>query len=253
MDIGLYQSASALESLQNYQDIISSNISASHVPGFKQTEVSFEAVEAGLYPRATEGGALNNELTASFATLKGQLNFAQGEVVQTSSPHDVAIRGDGFFVTNTLQGEPIYTRNGKFMVNSEGILVNNSGNEVQGTAGTIRTVPGEGELVIDTKGVIFQGTTPLGNLQIVRFENPSTELRKIDGGFVSKDDEARPNPVQDGQVQVLQGFVENSNVKPIKEMVNMIQVSRAYEVNSKVIHTIDGLMSKAIATLGSTR
>lgn len=252
VDIGIYQSASALDSLQNYQDIISSNIAASSVPGFKQTEVSYEAVEAGLYPKVTDS-ALNNEMPAQFPALRGQLNFSQGEVIQTNNPSDVALRGDGFFVLNTNEGDPIYTRNGKFIVNSDGVLVNNSGHEVQGTNGVIQTIPGEGELIIDNKGAVFQGQTPLGNLEIVNFENPGKNLRKIDGGFVTKGDDANINPVEEGQIQVLQGFVENSNVQPIKEMVNMIQVSRAYEVNSKVIQAMDGLMNKAINTLGATR
>ena len=252
VDIGIYQSASALESLQNYQDIISSNISASNVPGFKKTEVSYEAVEAGVYPKVT-GSALSNEMPASFASLKGQLNFSQGEVIQTNSPSDVALRGNGFFVLNTMEGDAIYTRNGKFIINNEGILVNNAGHPVQSTNGSVQTIPGEGEISIDRNGAVLQGTTPLGELKVVFFENPAENLTKVDGGFVAKDDEARPNPVEEGTIQVLQGFVENSNVKPIKEMVNMIQVSRAYEVNTKVIQAMDSLMNKAINTLGSTR
>ena len=106
MDIGLYQSASALDGLQQYQNIISSNIAASHVAGYKRTEISFEAIQAGEMS-APNSDKIHGSIPASFASIRGQLNFSQGEIRQTNNPMDFALSGDGFMVVENPADEQV--------------------------------------------------------------------------------------------------------------------------------------------------
>ena len=126
MNISLYENASALNGLQQQQNIIANNIAASHVSGYKKVAVSFEAIEGGELARSTHD-RLRNNMPGSFPVLKNQVDFNEGELKETSNPMDMAIRGNGFFGLSINDGNIVYTRDGQFYVNSDGVLVNSMG------------------------------------------------------------------------------------------------------------------------------
>ena len=95
VNLSLYENASALRGLEQYQNVIANNIAASHVAGFKKVAVSFEAVEGGEIARSTHD-RLRNEMPGSFPVMKNQVDFNEGEMKETSNPMDMALRGDGF-------------------------------------------------------------------------------------------------------------------------------------------------------------
>ena len=109
VNLSLYENASALRGLEQYQNVIANNIAASHVAGFKKVAVSFEAVEGGEIARSTHD-RLRNEMPGSFPVMKNQVDYNEGEMKETSNPMDLALRGDGFFALVNQNGDSVYTR-----------------------------------------------------------------------------------------------------------------------------------------------
>lgn len=252
MNLSLYENAAALRGLQEYQDIIANNIAASHVAGFKAGAVGFEAVEGGEIARSTHD-RLKNELPGSFPLIRSEINYAAGELRQTGNEMDLALHGDGFFALTSVNGDTVFTRDGQFYVNADGILVNVMGHEFSNDgASNIRVTAGSGPLTIDKEGQIFQDGALVDTIGVFTFDNPNADLRKVGGGFMARRPEAVPVAAEAGEFQVMQGFLENSNVSAIREMINLIEVSRAHEANQKMIQTFDQNIGRAIGTLGHT-
>ena len=252
MNLSLYENASALRGLEQYQNVIANNIAASHVSGFKKVAVSFEAVEGGEIARSTHD-RLRNEMPGSFPVMKNQVDFNEGELKETHNPLDMAVRGDGFFALMNTNGEAVYTRDGQHYINAEGVMVNSMGHEFSDAGGNnIQTIPGGGELIIDKSGQIFQGEQNIGQVGVFVFDDPLMELQKVGGGFVAKEEGIEPELADPEKFTLMQGYLEDSNVSAIEEMIGLIEVSRAHEANQKMISTFDENIGKAIGTLGQT-
>ena len=248
----MYENASALRGLEQYQNVIANNIAASHVAGYKKVAVSFEAVDGGEIARSTHG-RLRNEMPGSFPVMKNQVDYHEGELKETSNPLDLAINGDGFFALINANGERVFTRDGQFYTNHEGVIVNSMGHEFSDEGGnSITLVPGQPDPLIDQEGQVFQGEELVGKLGVFVFEDPITELQKVGGGFISKDENIEPSLAEPQSFKVLQGFLEGSNVSAIEEMIGLIEVSRAHEANQKMIQAFDENIGKAIGALGQT-
>ncbi len=253
VNLSLYENASALRGLEQYQNVIANNIAASHVAGFKKVAVSFEAVEGGEIARSTHD-KLKNEMPGSFPVMKNQVDYHEGELRETNNPMDLALRGEGFFALLNENGDSVYTRDGQFYVNADGELVNSMGHQFADVGGApIQTVPGGGDLTVDKEGQIFQNGENVGQVGVFVFENPLLDLQKVGGGFVAKEADVEPQPAEQQQFTIMQGYLENSNVSAIEEMIGLIEVSRAHEANQKMIQTFDQNIGKAIGTLGQTQ
>ena len=252
MNLSLYENASALRGLEQYQNVIANNIAASHVAGFKKVAVSFEGVDGGEIARSTHG-RLRNEMPGSFPVMKNQVEFKGGELKETSNPLDIALQGEGFFALMNNNGDKTYTRDGQFYVNAEGRMVNSMGHEFADEGGnTIDLVPGIGDPSIDLEGQVFQGDQLVAKLGVFVFEEPLTQLQKVGGGFIAKEENVEPDLAEAQSYKVLQGFLESSNVSAIEEMIGLIEVSRAHEANQKMVQAFDENIGKAIGALGQT-
>ena len=252
MNLSLYENASALRGLEQYQNVIANNIAASHVAGFKKVAVSFEAVEGGEIARSTHD-RLRNEMPGSFPVMKNQIDFNAGELKETSNPQDLALHGDGFFALMNQNGERVYTRDGQFYSNPDGGMVNSMGHEFVDEGGNAITfVPGQGDASIDDEGQVFQGEQLVAKIGVFNFETPINDLQKVGGGFITKEEGTQPELAEPGSFKVLQGFLEGSNVSAIEEMIGLIEVSRAHEANQKMVQAFDENTGKAIGALGQT-
>ena len=253
MNLSLYENASALRGLEQYQNVIANNIAASHVAGFKKVAVSLEAVEGGEIARSTHD-RLRNEMPGSFPVMKNQVDYNEGEMKETNNPMDLALRGEGFFALLNQNGDSVYTRDGQFYVDSQGVMVNSMGHQFSDEGGaSIQTIPGGGDLTIDKEGQVYQGDQNIGKVGVFSFENPLLDLQKVGGGFVAKDPENNPEVTDPTEFTIMQGYLESSNVSAIEEMIGLIEVSRAHEANQKMIQTFDQNIGKAIGTLGQTQ
>ena len=246
VNISVYQNASALRSVEQGQDITAHNIATSSVAGFKKTDAAYESIRAGRLPKETLT-EFQRGMLAQFPYIDGKVTFKQGEIRQTSNPHDITIEGPGFFEMENAQGDMLYSRDGQFHLNSEGVLVNSQGNVVQGENGRIQLIPSLGDFTVNQGGEVYQGNNLTGRIRIMDF-GELQGLKRVEGGFMA----GGQTPAQVEEPKLLQGFLENSNVNPLREMVNLISLSRIHEANHKMIQQYDQLFGKAINMLGQT-
>ena len=248
MNIGIYKGAAALGAYDKWQEILSQNLAAGSVPGYKKSEISFDSV--------SEDGSKRNLRTHSSDGSPGvmpkasaTINFSPGEVRRTGADYDFAIQGDGFFQIQRPNGEMGYTRDGQFQLKSDRTLITSSGLTVMGESGPIVFPEGAGAISINADGMIYQGEEPVAKLAVYRFEDLE-KLRRVSDGLMAPPDKAnQPAPVE--KPAILSGYLEQSNVSPLTEMVNLIAVSRAYEACQKVIQSHDEESDKAIQVLGN--
>lgn len=176
-----------------------------------------------------------------------ETNFLQGSLEETGNPLHMAIKGNGFFHVANIQGESFYTRNGTFTLNDNGEIITSEGYFLLNDKGWSIPVGGtdfqlteKGEIIID--GVVAD--------QIAMADITNTRaLRKHGEGYyyVEKGMEIESQPFQG---DILQGYLEGSNVNPIKEMVEMISSYRNYESNQKVVKAYDELLQRAVNDIG---
>jgi flagellar basal-body rod protein FlgG len=171
--------------------------------------------------------------------------FTQGQLSNTGVQLDLAIQGDGFFELQKPDGTLAYTRDGAFQQNASGQIVTTDGLPVVG----FQPVPqGTTSISISQDGEVTT-TSASGNqsyrITLTRFANPAG-LKSI-GGNMYEETKASGTPEQGSPTEagfgsVMQGYVENSNVNIVEEMVNLIVAQRAYEINSKSIQTSDEML-----------
>ncbi|WP_041701344.1 flagellar hook-basal body protein [Gottschalkia acidurici] len=173
-------------------------------------------------------------------------DFTDGSYIKTGNDLDFAIKGQGFFKVQSQDGQIYYTRDGSFTINNEGTLMTKDGKIVLGQDGPIQLQGNEIEL--HENGSIFSNGQLIDMLNIVQVNNKE-DLRKQGDNLYAA--------VENSQIQeapftgeVVNGYIEGSNVNVIKEMVNMITAFRNYESSQKIITTQDELLGKVVNDLG---
>ncbi len=249
MNIGLYQSASALSALERWQDSVAQNITSSQTSGFRKRTINFSTQAAGELntdPRSKLGGGTS--MPMSFPKVNYGVNFVTGETQPTRRELDVALQGDGFFEIQRNDGSKVYTRSGEFRMRADRALVTTDGHAVLNDGGApINLLGGAGAVSINRNGEIFQGENSIGRLSIQKFAN-NAELIPLAGGFFQAPANLAPQRVE--EPEVMQGYIEGSNVSALREMVDLVLISRAYEANEKIIKTVDDQMGKTLDALG---
>ena len=173
----------------------------------------------------------------------------QGSLSQTENRFDIAIRGNGYFQGALPSGETAYTRDGTFALSPEGVIVTadgfvlNPGITIPANATDV-TINANGEVLAKIDGQIQPQN--VGQIQLAIFANETgleaigDNLRLATPGSGAAQQAAPGSP---GYGQVLQGFVETSNVNVVTEITNLITAQRAYEMNSRVISASDEMLS----------
>ena len=172
-----------------------------------------------------------------------------GRADQTGNKLDLALNGRGWFQVAGANGETFYTRAGSFNKNATGQIVTADGYVVQ-PAMTIP--PNATEVVVNETGQVYArvGTDRhlqlIGQLTLANFTNEAG-LDPL-GGNLYRETTASGAPVigvpgDPGFGTMQQGYLENSNVDPVKEITELISAQRAYEMNSKVIQAADEMFA----------
>jgi flagellar basal-body rod protein FlgF len=249
MNIGLYQSAASLSALEHWQSAVAQNISSSQVPGYRGRTVNFSAQDNGQFMIGADGRPSSDSgQPASFPTVTSGVSLAAGETQPTGRPLDLAVQGSGFFAVQMPDGTQAYTRNGSFSQSADGTIVNSSGFPVMSDSGApIVLAQGAGPVTITQDGTVSQGDTQVARISVTSFSN-TAGLVPISSGLLAATPAAAPAAT--AHPGVLQGYIESSNVSPLFEMVNLVQVSRAYEANQKVITNADQQSQKTMDALG---
>ena len=246
MNVSLYQAAAAMNAQARWQELITQNLAAGAVPGFRKQDISFSTVEAGLDSTASTLSGLRYMIPAASAAT----NFQQGEIRATGSSMDFAIEGPGFFEVQLPDGSRAYTRNGELQLSAQGQLVTNQGFPVLGEGGPIQLDPNNAAPVtMSPSGDISQGDQVKGRVRLVEFSQPGS-LTPIGEGYFLADRSVVPGTASTSSIR--QGFLEGSNTSPTAEMASLITSMRLFEANQKVLQAQDDRMGRAITDLGGT-
>ncbi len=234
MNKGIYIALSG--AILKRQDIegIAQNIANANTSGFKKERSSFKDYiipVSGSNAMQPDGRVMVQEGSHS-------IDFEEGGMTATGNPLDVAISGSGFFA---LEGNR-YTRSGSFSIDNEGNLTTKDGIKVLGDGGPLSVQGSKVEIM--PSGDIIVDDLNTGKLKIVDFADTSV-LRKLNGSMFTAN---AGGQASDSTVQ--QGFLEDSNVNVIEEMIRMISSRRDFESYQKMIQAFDEASSKTINELG---
>lgn len=178
------------------------------------------------------------------------IDFAQGSAKETGNPLDAALQGEGFFKVRTLEGD-FYTRNGNFRLTPGGELVTGQGFPVLVDGGPVNLEP-NARIVIGPDGAIQANGEPVGNFDLVTFENPQV-LEKLGQNMFRLRPGVQAAELPADNATVMQGYLEGANVEVVREMVNMIEAHRSFEAYQKVMHTAQEADQKVIREVASPR
>ncbi len=247
----LYSAASGMSAQQTQLETVANNIANVGTTAFKKSDAAFEDL---FYQELTYGGrnAGAADLSVGSGTRLSSLSkdHSMGALTHTGDQLHVALQGDGYFVLETVEGDPLYTRDGRFTRDSDGMMMTASGVPVSGGL----MIPQDAQTVEITADGTVRATlagdvqpTVLGQLEVVDFPNRNG-LRAIGGNLYQQSTQSGdPSTVNPGpNNQVVQGYLEGSNVDVADELVQMILTQRAYELNSKVVQAADETLQVAV-------
>ena len=261
----LSSAATGLRALSTRIDVVANNLANAETTAFKRSRVNFEDL---MYLQLKQPGTTDSSGEISPAgTFVGlgtkisntQLDLEQGSMEATSRPLDVAINGNGFFAIKVLDslGGVGYTRNGNFFVNNKGELVLGMGDGYR-LIPPITVPVNATDVNIGLDGTVSytrNGSTTkqtAGQILLSQFPNPQG-LKLLGGSIYVPTDASGPvvnsKPGADGTGQLLNNFLEASNVDPVKELTTLIKTQRSFELNSQSIQTAD----QALQTIANLR
>lgn len=247
---GLYTAASGMMLQMARQDVVANNLANVNTTGFKRSSTTAQAFPAMLLRRMGELEHGTGKPQPQPTQLIGWLgtgacldrvitDYSIGNLKQTENPTDLALAdADVYLAVETPQGIR-YTRNGALKVNGDGLLTTSQGYAVLDENDNYIYL--EGTLGIDRMGYITDNGQELTRLQVVRFENQAW-LEKLGGNLINTEQEPQLVETPD----ILPGYLEESNVVAVQEMVTMINVVRSYEALQKVIQAEDEVTQTAI-------
>ena len=252
----LWISKTGMEAQQMQLDVVSNNLANSSTTGFKRAHAVFEDL---MYQNLRQAGSATSEQSQlptglqvglGVRTVATSRNFTQGSLQQSGNGMDVAIQGNGFFQITMPDGTINYTRDGAFQVNAQGQIVTSNGLPVANgitvpANATNISISADGNVTATIPGQV--APQPIGTIALASFINPAGLDPRGQNLYAETAASGQPNtgtPGTNGLGQLMQGFLETSNVNVVQELVTMIQVQRAYEMNSKAIQTSDQMLAK---------
>ncbi len=239
MENPIYIALSRQSALRRQLEIVANNVANMNTTGFKQQRVLFTEFlqRPGMHEQVSfvQDRAVVRDLTA-------------GGMLHTGNPLDVALSGPGYFTVDTASGRR-YTRNGSFHMDDQRQLVDGGGLPVLAANGQPITIP-EGTATVEVKGdgTVTTELGPVARLNIVTFPREQM-MTEVGGGLYVSDEEPLPAPVE---TKVAQGMLEQSNVKPVVEMTQMVEINRQYQQAQKIVESEHERIRTLIQRLGRT-
>ena len=256
MTTSLWIAKTGMQAQQLNMYTIANNLANVSTNGFKRQRVIFEDL---LYQTIRQPGSQSSEQTLLPSGLQigtgvrpvaTERLHSQGNLEVTDNSNDIAINGQGFFQVLLPDGLQAYTRNGSFKLNQNGQLVTASGYEIQPSI----TMPSNAQKMTVTRDGIVSVKLPnqttevqVGQLTLHTFINDAGLQSVGENLYIETESSGMPTentPGLNGAGLLTQGYIETSNVNVAEELVNMIQVQRAYEMNSKAITSTDQMLQR---------
>ncbi len=233
MDRLIYTAMSGASATLSRQASVAHNLANVSTHGYRAEEHRLRAAQV-----LTHNAPPALPVRAFVVDASTHTDFSQGAAMYTGGTYDVAVRGQGWFALALPDGSEVYTRNGAFELSVNGVLQTANGIPVQGDGGPI-TIPPDNRVTIERDGTV--SVTPatgaqntvnvVGRIKLVN--PPEADLvRGEDGLFRLAGGGAAP---ADENVNIAPGYLENSNVNPVEEMVSMISLARQFEMQVKLL------------------
>jgi flagellar basal body rod protein FlgG len=244
---GMYISAMGMQTQQYRQGVFANNLANVQTPGFKRQFANLmdrpnaanEDPTMAQYKSDPIYGNMNGGVWLDRSTW----DWTQGTLVASGNKTDLGLSGEGFFQVRRPDGQILLTRNGHFITTSEGKLVTQSnGYELLNTEGEPVEVKPNLPFSVSTDGVITQGETTPGQIAIVK-PNDQAGLEPIGAGM-NRVREGFTAAAADANTTIRQGFVEQSGVDPVTEMVQMLEGQRTFEANARMLSLQDQMLTK---------
>lgn len=251
--------ATGMDAQQTRVEVISNNLANMNTTGFAPRRAEFADL---VYQQVRSAGAISSttgtvlptgvQLGLGVRAASVAPEFSQGALRETGGDLDVAIEGRGFLQFTLPTGEIAYSRDGNLNRTAEGLVVNSEGYELTDSV----TIPQDARQVsINQNGEVFaffegdpQGQL-IGSLTLATF--PNRKGLEAIGGNLFRETAASGNPIigipgEEGRGQFRQGFLEESSVDVVKQIADLIEAQRGYELNSKVISSVDQMFASAV-------
>lgn len=249
--------ATGMHAQQNKMNVVSNNLANVNTTGFKRNRANFQDLlyqtekAPGLSNTAGNPNPTSTQYGLGVHVADTTKEFAQGSLKNTQNPLDIAIEGNGFFQITKPDGTIAYSRDGAFKLDNQGRIVNSHGYllepQITIPPDSVAMMIGEdGTVSVQQDGQVE--ATEVGNIQLANFINPGG-LNALGKNLFDESAASGPAivsvPGENGTGNLIQGFIEQSNVEMVTEMVEMIVGQRAYELNSKAITTSDSMLQTA--------
>lgn len=268
MNNSTISAAVSLSGLQQRLDIIADNIANMDTNGYKKKEGSFEDVLTRVQQQSQDYDQPGRSTPLGFNIGFGvrvptiTSNWEEGTLKETGNPTDLALQGNGLFGVQ-VNGGTAYTRQGDFHFtpdpsNAENMmLVDNTGNPVLNTEGNPLTVPANVSAAIDENGRVWTKTSETAPAEVasaIMIVEPLSKgaMQAVDGNFYVLADGVtaqqaflQRQPGEASAVAVRTGYLEQSNVDLSKEMTEMMQIQRTYQLAARALSSSDQMFGLA--------
>ncbi len=222
---------------------VADNIANLNTHGYRKLDLQFKEVISRPMGRATASYVGDRAIF---------INQSDGALEKTNNPLDVSINGKGFFAID-VNGATQYTRKGNFLTSNDGTLITTEGYPVLDNAGAPIQLPINATTVnIAGDGTVSTAEGQIGQVGIYTFSDADMKLLQRAGTSAFSPELGAAAVVVENP-RVIQGFLEASNVNPTEELVNMENVSRAYQNSLKLLRSVEDIEERAIRTLGSVQ
>lgn len=254
MNAALWISKSGLTAQDLRLNTVSNNLANVSTTGFKRDVAVFQDLLYKIDRQPGGQSSQDTQLPSGLQTGTGvkpvatKKQFTEGSIEVTEQALDMAVQGRGFFQILMPDGSVNYSRDGQFQLNADGQVVTSGGLPLEPAI----TIPdGIQSITIGTDGTVSVvdaatgAQSQVGTIQLADFINPAG-LEAV-GSNLFRETAASGAPTQtdpgsNGAGSLIQGALESSNVNVVEELVTMIETQRAYEMNSKVISTVDQML-----------
>ena len=265
MNRGIYEAASGMLVQETHLDVITHNLANVDTPGYKRrlsATADFSALLDRIEKVSEDGETKLTTVLPADMPFKGRevigslalaaifsedvMDTFPGVLKTTESQLDVAIDGQGFFALSDENGQTFYTREGNFVLDNNGNIVNPNGLMLQGEGGPLNVGNNPRSLEINPTGQIIVNNEIIGKISVFNFERP-TYLRHHGKNLLTPTEQSgEAENVENAKIW--SGALEMSNVEVVTEMARMIEAQRIYEGASKALMTHDEQTSKLITS-----
>ncbi|MBL9084031.1 MAG: flagellar basal-body rod protein FlgG [Planctomycetales bacterium] len=254
----LYTAATGMQAMETKLDVVANNLANINTTAYKKTRANFEDLFYRQIKLPGAQDAQGNFTPTGIAVGLGtrvqstQTDFSQGAFQTTNNQLDVAVVGRGFFmVQDPTSGQNVYTREGNFSLNAQGVLVLGSAQTGRIVQPQINIPQDALDIVISADGNVSYNQVgnpqfqQAGQLQLATFINPEGLLKQGEGIYTETQASGAANllnPGQQGAGTLQQNALESSNVEPVRELIDLITTQRSFELNSQAVQAGDQIL-----------